>query len=304
MIIRFVHEGPQADSEAGFTLLEALVALLLVSVVMSIAVGHILFIHETYFKDLERTQVNSNLRSALDILSMNIRQAGENLQSSFPAVVVDDGGTGVPDVLRLRRNRLTAVLTLCQDISAGETDIPVSRSDLSVSACVNANVLSSYTAFESLLADDGGTSTVYVYDRVNNVGEFLEFSGTNISLDQKYLNTSATTNDYPALTTAIYMLEEFRFEVNQTDNLLVLERDGDTTEELTVAFEVTNLSVQLVMDDGVYLDELLPDDSTYDWKNIRKVAVELSSQSTWKGSTFELTLSGQYFPRNVLSYDG
>src|SRR5690606_14236408 len=92
------------DGESGFTLIEAIVAMGLMGVVMTMVVGHVLSIHEGYHTDVVRTRINSNLRSAMDMVAMNIRQAGENLQSSFPALVLEDGGADNPDTLILRRN--------------------------------------------------------------------------------------------------------------------------------------------------------------------------------------------------------
>ena len=55
--------------------------------------------------DMVRTKLNQNLRSSLDIVGMNVREAGENLPGAFPAVELIDGGAG-PDHLILRRNLL------------------------------------------------------------------------------------------------------------------------------------------------------------------------------------------------------
>src|SRR5690606_49337 len=91
-------------TEGGFTLLEVLVSMSLTGILMAMVIGSVLLFQGGYATDVVRTRVNSNLRSAMDILSMNIRQAGENLQASFPAVIVEDGEGGAPDVLRVRRS--------------------------------------------------------------------------------------------------------------------------------------------------------------------------------------------------------
>ena len=54
----------------------------------------------------------------------------------------------------------------------------------------------------------------------------------------------------PAPNTAIYVLEEYLFEVDTANNLLTLELDGDNTVPYTVAFNVNDFQVSLLMDDG------------------------------------------------------
>jgi len=294
----------ERDVEHGFTIMEALVSLALTSVIMTLTVGHVFMLHDGYHNDMIRTQINGNLRSGLDMMSMNIRQAGENLQSSFPAVVLENGASGAPDVLKLRRNRILEVLALCQDVSTGATSLPVSRNDNSVSQCVNANVLSSYNAFEAVRTEDGGISRIFIFDLTTREGEFLDYTEESSFGNVYSLSTSAVTADYSALNTAIYVLEEYLFEVDTANNFLTLEFEGNAAVQNTVAFDVTDFQVLLTMDDDVQVSELLVGDATYDWKNIKLVQVTLSGERERKGTTYSTSLSAKYFPRNVLSYDG
>ncbi|MCB0352208.1 MAG: hypothetical protein KDD64_01750 [Bdellovibrionales bacterium] len=289
---------------SGFTIMELLVAVSMTSLIMSLLVGTVLFMHDGYHTDMVRTQINGNLRSGLDVLSMNIRQAGENLQSAFPAVVLENGTEGAADVLKLRRNKIKEVLALCQDISAGTTSLPVSRNDLSVSQCVNSNVQGSWEAFQTARNDDGGSTRIFIFDLSSRDGEFLDYTADSFASSVYTLTTSAVSNAYSALTTAIYVLEEYRFAVNLGNNTLTLEFEGDATQDSTVAFDVTDLDVTLLMDDDTEIEELLEDDGTYDWKDIQLVEVTLSGSRERKGIAYSTSLSATYFPRNVLSYDG
>jgi hypothetical protein len=92
--------------------------------------------------------------------------------------------------------------------------------------------------------------------------------------------------------------------VDTTNNLLTLKFEGNAAVQNTVAFDVTDFQVLLTMDDDVQVSELLDDDATYDWKNIKLVQVTLSGERERKGTTYSTSLSANYFPRNVLSYDG
>ncbi|MCB0329669.1 MAG: hypothetical protein KDD70_08395, partial [Bdellovibrionales bacterium] len=228
----------------------------------------------------------------------------ENLQSSFPALVLENGENGAPDVLKLRRNRILEVLALCQDVSIGATTLPVSRNDYSVSGCVNANVLNSYNAFEAVRMEDGGATRVFVFDLTTREGEFLDYTEESSFGNVYSLSTSAVTSNYSALNTAVYLLEEYLFEVDTSSNVLTLEFEGNSAQQNTVAFDVTNFQVVLTMDDDTQITELLDDDATYDWKNLKLVQVTLSGARERKGITYGTSLSANYFPRNVLSYDG
>lgn len=303
-MITGIKDSKKITGETGFTLLEALVALGLLGVVMTMVVGHVISIHEGYHTDVVRTRINSNLRSAMDMIAMNIRQAGENLQSSFPAVLLEDGGPGNPDILRLRRNRISEVLALCQNLNSGESVLPVSRDDNSVAQCVNSNVQSSYDAFEKVRIEDGGISRVFIYDRSSKKGEFLDYTGATLTGDVYYLSTGATTTNYPALTTAIYLLEEYRFSLDTADDTLLLHINGEMDSSFSVAFELIEFDINLEMDDGVEMTALAADHPAYDWKNLRHVEVSLRGESERKGVSYDSAISASYFPRNVLSYDG
>lgn len=289
-------------TEAGFTLLEALVATTLLGLILSMVVGYLLTVQRGYFTDIVRTRINSNLRSAMDILSMNIRQAGENLQSSFPAVVVTDGGDDAPDTLSLRRSLVPEVLTLCTTVGSGATQIFVSSESLSNSQCVPGNVEPLHEVFEEWRSDNDGSIAIFIFDRSTNSGQFIEHTGGGSSSGQFYLTVSGLTDTYSALASSIYLLEEYAFELNADDKVLDVYIDGDETER-AVAFQVSDFEVKLEMDDGSVIDSLEADDA-YDWKNLVQVQVTLSGEDTYKNRTLSSTISAEYFPRNVLSYDG
>lgn len=294
-----------SSPQGGFTLMEALVAMTLLSLCMSMVISHVMMMQREYYRDMMRTRVNSNLRSALDIMAMNIRQAGESLPSGFPAIELIDGDAdNVPDILVLRRNRAAEVLTLCQAVSSGATQVKVSLSDLSNSACVNANVQVSHASFEDVRTEDGGTSSVFLYDTSSESGEFLDYSGGGYSGNQYYLDIEATSQAFSAFTTSIYLLEEFQFQLDPDEEIFQLIINEDDESILSVAFDVTDFRAQLEMSDGAVLTTLAPDNEDYDWKEIRKVQLTLTGESSYKGKPFETSLTAEYFPRNVLSYDG
>ncbi|MCI5065036.1 hypothetical protein MRY87_04860, partial [bacterium] len=163
---------------------------------------------------------------------------------------------------------------------------------------------STYDAFEAIRTADGGTTRIFLFDLTTRQGEFVDYTEESLFANVYSLTTSAVSADYTALNTAIYLLEEFLFEVDTANNLLTIEFEGETAVQHTVAFDVTDFQVNLVMDDDVQVSQLLADDATYDWKNLRLVQVSLSGARERKGVTYSTSLSANYFPRNVLSYDG
>ena len=70
--------------------------------------------------DQHRTTVNQNLRAGIDLLGIDVRQAGERLTFDAPAVQIVDGSGGASDTLVLRRNMLDYVLPVCKDILGGK----------------------------------------------------------------------------------------------------------------------------------------------------------------------------------------
>lgn len=284
---------------AGFTMLELLVAMSMTGICLAIVIGHTLSIHNSYFEDVMRTRINSNLRSSMDIISMNIRQAGENLQSGFPAVVLEDASGGTSDVLRLRRNLIPEVLTLCAAATAGDTALTVSSTTLTDPECVTGNVNLLFNAFES--SRSGDEIRLYVYNRISGVGEFVDYTGGEMLLGEYTLSVSALSSDYSALTTNVYFIEEYAFAHNPGEQTLELHINGDIETPHPVAFSVSDFLVGIEMSD-MSVQTSLNSSSAYEWKDIRQVQVTLSGQEERKSRTVSSSISAEYFPRNVLSY--
>jgi prepilin-type N-terminal cleavage/methylation domain-containing protein len=289
--------------ERGFTLLEMLVAMTLSSIVLTIVIGSALMFRDTYSHDIVRTRIHGNLRSAMDIISMNIRQAGENLMSTFPAVLLTNGSSGAGDVLTLRRALAPEVLTLCSNAAIGATAIAVSSGSLSNSECVVANVTPLLAVFESLRSDAGGTLRMYMYDSTTKNGEYISYTGYTTVSGQYLLSISGITQPFTQLNTALYVIEEYQFQLDSADAQLDLYIDGYSAAPRPVAFDVTNFQVTLDMQDGSVATSLAAN-SASDWKDISQIRLTLTGSSTYKGRVTTSSISAEFFPRNVLSYEG
>lgn len=285
----------------GFTLIELLVAAALSSIIFALITQSVILQSNYYLEDVGRTRIQQNLRGALDILAMNIRQAGENFDGSFPAVLLNEGSSGAPDELILRRNLLSEVLVICQPAASGASQLYVSDNTSTEAACLPANIASSLSAWSSYRSAEGGGSVkVYIFDRVSDTGEFLDYSGESVSAGDDYLSVTPTANAYPAGSTSIYLIEEFKFSLNPLVDTLVLELDGGSGSLQDVAYNIIDFQVELELDDGSVLTSLSPSGSS-SWKDIKAVRVLLTGRETWKRRAFTRSVTGEYFPRNVLS---
>jgi prepilin-type N-terminal cleavage/methylation domain-containing protein len=288
------------SSIRGFTLLELLVAMSLTTVVMTVVVGQVFMLQRTYMDELGRIRINSNLSSSNDIISMNIRQAGENLSESFPALKVANGASGAPDTLTLRRNLAPEVLTLCDATFIGRTALEVSDAALGESECMPSNVSQLYNVFEAFRTDAGGSKEVFIYNRIAEQGEFITYSAGESVTGEFVLTVSPLEADYPALTTNIYLLEEYEFSVDTLNKTLNLVVDGDSDTSQTVAFSITDFQVEIELADTSRIYEL-NESSTQDWKDIRQVWIRLTGEEEIRNRTLSASTTTRYFPRNILS---
>jgi prepilin-type N-terminal cleavage/methylation domain-containing protein len=291
-------------SERGFTLMELLVSMTITSIAMAMVVGGALTFRSVYFTDVTRTRINGNLRSAMDIVSMNIRQAGENMLSSFPAVLLTDAAGSSSDILTLRRGLVPEVLTLCEDVAAGSHTLNISKAGLANAECVPSNVAPLYTVFDNLRdAEATNILRLYIYDKSTHEGEFIDYISGDASSGQYVLTTTAVSRAYSQLNTSLYYIEEYQFQFDSVNSQLVLYIDGNAGTPQPVAFDITNFQVLLEMDDNTNWVAFNAS-SAKEWKDIRQIQISLSGQNSYKGHTMSSTITSKYFPRNVLSYEG
>ncbi len=144
-------------STRGFTIMELITALFLSMIVVALTLGVSLANKNVLGKDIARTRLAQNLRGSLDIIGTDVRVAGENLSGSFPAVEIENGASGAPDVLIARRNLLDEVLPLCIALSSGSaaTDIHFAIPG-TVPGCSYAGQTTSFDAWSDFRVAEGG----------------------------------------------------------------------------------------------------------------------------------------------------
>ena len=76
-------------SADGFSLFELLVAMMVTGVIAGATLSIALSSHGMFETDRHRTTINQNLRAGLDMVGIDVRQAGERLPFDAPAVDID-----------------------------------------------------------------------------------------------------------------------------------------------------------------------------------------------------------------------
>ncbi len=286
-------------SDRGFTLVELLVALGVSLAVVGMALATSIAQKRLYAQDAVRTRVNSDLRSIMAIMNVNVRQAGESLPGSFPAVEIIDGGSG-PDELVLRRNLLDEVLKLCAPITSGSNNASLYFAlTTSLAGCDFTSNTSNYNAWRAERIAGGGQVDAYIYDSVTDLGEYFQYQseGTNSSTDY-YIGTSGHTwtNSYSTTGGVIYILEEWHFSLN--NGLLQLVENADTANPKNIADGISDFKLRAILQDGTIKTSFNNSDQ---WTDLQSIEITLQASETFAGQTIERSLTSKFFPRNVLS---
>lgn len=288
------------QGQSGFTIIEVLVASVLGLMILGIAIQSALSNQALFQTDVVRTRINQNLRSGLDIIGMNIRQAGESLPSNFPAIEIIDGGTENPDQLVLRRNLLDEVLNVCDEVEAGTSVASVYLAvDGAVSSgCMYANQGTNFQSWSNYRAAAGGSVRAYIFNPTTKNGEFFDYVGeTDTGTDYFIIADDHTWSfDYAVGSGAVYILEEWRFSLE--NGYLRLIENGDTANPLNVVWGVTDFQVQVLLEGGAIVTQFLPTDN---WSLIEALDIALSGEEAFKSQRIERTLNARFFPRNILS---
>ncbi len=296
-----------ARSRAGLTLVELLVAMAVTLVMMGAALSITLSSKRIYATDRTRTDLNQNLRNGLDLVGLDVRQAGERLPLDIPVIQILDGASGGSDTLILRRNLLDPVLPLCKDINAN------TNADSIFVAKKNGNVPpgcapvpdddgdgwpENLQAWKDYRVGGGGEVWAYIYDPVRGAGEFFLYDAEdNSTFHLHKSNAVKWQNNYDtANLSRIYILEQRTYSRN--GDLLEYLENGDTLTPVNLVPRVNDFQARAFLQDGTVRNSFGGGD---DWSALQSVEITLSCRSTVDGRTMTRAMTTRYFPRNVLS---
>jgi type IV pilus assembly protein PilW len=294
---------------SGFSVVELLVALTVTSIIAGAVMTLAFSSRDVFETDKHRTTINQNLRSGIDLLGIDVRQAGERLPGDAPAIEIINGASGAPDTLILRRNLINEVLPVCKNIGAGSSadSIFVARKNPSgifppgCSPVGDANGdgwPDNLEAWRRYRIEHGGNVMAYVHNPTTQVGEFFFYDDEDNSTFHihKY-NGDAWQYDYDVVDNArVYILEQRRFFVEEDVLKCVINEDLANT--LNFVSHIRNFQCNAVFQDGTIQASMIPADG---WSNLESIEVMLVGESSWKNRTMDRTLVTRFFPRNVLS---
>jgi len=295
-----VSSSYKFHSEIGFGMIELVVVMFLGMMMLAASVQVAMSSQKLYQQDLVRTRLNQNLRSALDIVGIDARQAGENLTAAFPAVEVINGGAG-PDELIIRRNLVDEVLNVCAPLAQNSSSSSIQFSDINSveAACIPANQTQSYNSWQAYRTSNGNRVEAYVFDTSTKIGQFVTYS-TEATVSGDYFLTltqpATWSTTYSVGSAAVYVLEEWHYRVN--NNYLQVIVNRDVANAMNVVWGITDLQAVVHMQDGTTKTSFTVADS---WALISNIEVTLTGEEEGWGNDYTRTAAARYVPRNILS---
>lgn len=295
-LIRYIR-----SCDSGFTVVELLVTSLLGLVITSLCLSIAMMNRNVLGRDTARTRLNQNLRGAIDILTTDGRVTGENLDTLFPAIELVNGAGSNPDTLTLRRNLQDEILKVCTSIVAGSNVRQVYFAvPGNTPGCIYSGQAQNYNSWRNYRLAQGGQVDAFIYNSVTKQGEFFTYNSEADTGTSYYIqrpNGGTWANSYPNTSSSVYLLEEWKYQIQ--NSMLQIVENRDTANPYNVSFGVTNFQVQFGMRDGTIKYSFTTADA---WTDISSIQVTLSGQDEFAKQTVARTVVGQFFPRNVLSH--
>ncbi len=189
-------------STKGFTLVELLVGLVIMSIVGGLALNSLVEAGKGYSKDKRNIESSQNLSAVLEMVGNDIKQAGEQISDRrFPAVVIvpntDSGSMSGSSKITIRR-ALAQSLTLCENIASatsGKTFLIVADSSLTTNNNCNISPTSISTN-ENVVLPGATTATVLSLPLIRQ-SSLMTARTTRCQLDDPNINyTSFTKTDF------------------------------------------------------------------------------------------------------------
>jgi len=297
------------DSTDGFSVVEVLVAMTITSVFAAAALSIAFSTQGLLEADERRTTVNQNLRAGIDLLGIDIRQAGERLPGDAPAIQIMNGTSGAPDRLMLRRNQLDYVLPLCKDITGGSSADSVFVAKKKITGKVPPGCYpvpdangdgwpDNLEAWRNYRIANGGSVQAYIHNPITGLGEFFIFDAEDSSTFHLHkANGASWQHDYQMnQDPRIYILEQKEYRLQ--DGVLQCMVNDDTSSVLNLVSHLEDFQIRAIFNDGTVQQTF---GGTDDWVRLQSLEVALVGQIEGKDTTFERTLTSRFFPRNVLS---
>ena len=292
--------------------MELIVALGVTVILVGAALTLALSTRGMFDTDVHRTAVNQNLRAGMDLLGIDVRQAGERLAFDAPAIEIVDGSGSQADRLTVRRNQLDYVLPLCKDINAGSNadSVFIARKKIPGSGRVPQGCIpvpdengdgwpDNLEAWRDYRIANGGAILAYIHNPVTQEGEFFVYDAEDKSTfhlhkaNSEKWQYSYTANQEPR----IYILEQREFRLE--GDILQCIINGDTSGALNLVNRIKDFQAHAIYKDGTVKSALGAGDL---WVDLESVEITLSGSETFGQRELERTVVSRFFPRNILSH--
>jgi type IV pilus assembly protein PilW len=245
----------------------------------------------------------------MDLVGVDVRQAGERLPGDIPAVEIIDGAGGASDRLILRRNMLDISLPLCKDINGGSAADSVFIAKKNATGPVPPGCApvgdedsdgwpDNLQAWRDYRVAHGGVVQAYIYDPIVQEGEFFVYDDEdNSTFHIHRQNPGLWQFDFLiANGSRVYILEQQEFRLSGEVLQSVINMDGSNA--LNLVNHIVDFQARAFFSDGSVQAALGPAD---DWTELRSIEVTLVGGADLRRRTMNRTLSARFFPRNILS---
>jgi len=261
-------------------------------------------------REFKTTKLTQNLRSAIDLIGIEIRLAGEQLPANLPAIELINGVGSEPDQLILRRNLLSEVLTVCTNLSSGQANSQVifATGDGTVAtgitspACIfsDPGQITNLNAWRNFRLAQGGAMQAYIYDVVSKQGEFFPYHTEGSTADIFFIGRTfgAWSRNYPYISSSLYLLEENRYRL--VDGSLEIIHNTNWSSPSRIISSLTNFQVLVYFTDGTTATEL-PSTGSRLWTEIKNIEVTIEGEEKTGANTIKKRISSSFYPRNILS---
>jgi hypothetical protein len=294
----------------GYTLIELLASSALGIIILGATFSSAITGKKILNREFKTTKLTQNLRSAIDLVGIEIRLAGEQLPANLPAVELINGVGNEPDQLILRRNLLSEVLTVCTNLNSGQSNSQVIfatgdgtvDTGITSSACVfsDPGQVTNLNAWRNFRITQGGATQAYIYDLVAKHGEFFPYHTEGSTADIFFIGRSSGvwSRNYPYISSSLYLLEEHRYRL--VDGSLEFIRNTNWSSPSRIISSLTNFQVLINFTDGTTATEL-PASGSRLWTDIKNIEVTIEGEEKTGANMIKKRISSSFYPRNILS---
>ena len=278
-----------ATSAAGFTVLELLLGVLLMSVAIATTSGMFLASKQQMVLQQQQLETTQAARAATDSIVRDLRLSGACLPSTGDFISLSGVNNGTNDQITTRTGLTQPNLACVQTVIPLGSTLHASDSTIAVQ---------SSTGFATGMR-------AYIRNAVGT-GEYFDITGvpsvTQLSKSQTLTQDYAATSGIYAVDERTYYLDSWTSPNNGPQPELMLRVGDQTPQSFAVDIESLNIQYQLARNCPP-CDVIDLPTSTADWSIVEAVKLTITARSEQKdpkGNYYRRTVAVTVKPRNLL----